>query len=101
METHMLRLFITGKTARSQAAIQNLSEVCETYLAGRYELEIIDLLEDPEIAEIEKILQTPTLIKIYPAPTRRIIGDLSNREQLLAGLDLYGSSFAAGTEGQS
>ncbi len=84
----VLRLFVTGHTSRSEAAIRNLRRICEEDLQGLYELEIIDVLERPQLAEDEKILATPTLIKQLPPPLRRIIGDMSNSERVLLGLDL-------------
>lgn len=86
--TLLLRLFVTGHTPRSEAAIRNLKRICEEELAGHYELEIIDVLERPQLAENEKILATPTLIKQLPPPLRRIIGDMSNSERVLLGLDV-------------
>lgn len=84
-----LRLFITGSTASSQQAIENLKSICDTELNGlRYNLEIVDVLENPELAEQEKIIATPTLIKSLPPPMRKIIGDLSDREKVLLGLNL-------------
>jgi len=84
----MLRLYVTGETPRSKRAIENLKAICETELKGEYQLAVIDVLEQPQLAEDEKILATPTLIKEIPPPARRIIGDLSRKEQLLIGLDL-------------
>jgi len=88
MNKFKLRLYITGKTAKSERAIANLKEICEKELAGLYELQVIDVLVHPQLAEDEKILATPTLIKDLPPPLRRIIGDLSNAEKVLLGLDL-------------
>jgi len=88
MEKSLLKLYVTGQTPRSQQAIDNLRGILEGELAGRYELEIIDVLEKPQLAEDEKILATPTLIKELPPPLRRVIGDLSDRDQVLLGLDL-------------
>ena len=88
MEKFKLRLYITGKTPKAERAIANLKEICEKELKGLYELSIIDVLENPQLAENEKILATPTLIKDLPPPLRRIIGDLSDREQVLLGLNL-------------
>jgi circadian clock protein KaiB len=85
---YYLKLYITGQTPRSQRAINTLYQTCEEVLNGRYELTIIDVLEHPELAEEEKILATPTLVKISPPPLRRIIGDLSDTEKMLIGLDL-------------
>jgi circadian clock protein KaiB len=85
---YKLRLYITGRTWQSQRAIENLRQICEAELQGRYEIEVIDVLEHPHLAEHEKILATPTLVKQIPEPVRKIIGDLSNHERLLLGLDL-------------
>jgi len=92
MNRFVLKLFITGQTPRSERAIQNLKRICEVDLKGQYEMIIIDVLERPQLAEDEKILATPTLIKALPAPLRRIIGDLNDREKVLAGLDLESES---------
>ncbi len=88
---YLLRLYITGRTPRSESAIRNLRSLIEHELAEGYELEIIDVLERPQLAEDEKIIATPTLIKELPPPMRRIIGDLSDRERVLVGLDLLAS----------
>jgi circadian clock protein KaiB len=88
MNKFKLRLYVTGKTPKSERAIANLKEICEKDLRGLYELQIIDVLERPQLAEDEKILATPTLIKDLPPPLKRIIGDLSNSEKVLLGLDL-------------
>lgn len=88
MNKFKLRLYVTGKTPKSERAIANLKEICERDLKGLYELQIIDVLESPQLAENEKILATPTLIKDLPPPLKRIIGDLSNSEKVLLGLDL-------------
>ena len=90
----LLRLFVTGHTPRSEAAIRNLRRICEEDLKGQYELEIIDVLERPQLAQDEKILATPTLIKQLPPPLRRISGDMSNSERVLLGLDLIARSSA-------
>ena len=87
--TYRLRLFITGRTPHSVRALENLREICESELKGRYEVEVIDVLEDPNEANIEKILATPTLVRKLPEPVRKIIGDLSDREKVLLGLDIY------------
>lgn len=86
---YVLKLYVTGRTPRSERAIANLRRICDADLEGRYELTIIDVLERPQLAEDEKILATPTLIKELPPPLRRIIGDLSEKESVLLGLDLY------------
>lgn len=88
MHYYLLKLYITGNTPKSQRAIANLIEICNTQLEDQYELKIIDVLEEPELAETERILVTPTLIKQLPQPIQRIIGDLSNADTLLLGLDL-------------
>ncbi len=88
-EKYVLRLYITGHTARSNRAIINLQDICKQELKGQYRMEVIDVLEHPQLAEDERILATPTLIKRLPPPIRRIIGDLSDVEQVLLGLDLY------------
>lgn len=88
MKKFMLRLYVTGRTAQSQRAIGNLQRICESELNGSYEVEVIDVLEHPGLAELDKILATPTLVKKLPEPVRKIIGDLSDRERVLLGLDL-------------
>jgi circadian clock protein KaiB len=87
-EKYILRLYITGTTNRSVLAITNLKKICEEYLEGRYELEVIDLYQMPRLAKDEQIIAAPTLIKKLPLPFRRIIGDMSNKEKVLLGLDL-------------
>lgn len=88
MTRFKLRLYITGRTPQSQRAIENLRDICESELEGLYEIEVIDVLEHPALAENEKILATPTLVKRLPEPVRKIIGDLSDREKVLLGLDI-------------
>ncbi len=88
MTKHLLKLYITGQTPRSRQAIANLRRICEEELAGAYEMIVIDVLERPQLAEDEKILATPTVVKELPPPFRRIIGDLSDTEKVLVGLDL-------------
>ncbi len=85
---YLLKLYITGNTPRSQRAIANLLRICQEELSEQYQVEIVDVLEQPEMAEQEKILVTPTLIKQLPPPLQRIIGDLSNTDTLMLGLDL-------------
>ena len=85
---YILRLYITGTTIRSVEAITNIKKICEEYLEGQYELEVIDLYKKPCLAKDEQIIAAPTLIKKLPLPLRRIIGDLSNTERVLVGLDL-------------
>jgi circadian clock protein KaiB len=84
----VLKLYVTGSTPRSNLAIENLRRICEQELHGDYELVIIDVLEQPQLAEDERILATPTLIKQLPPPLRRVIGDLSDSEKVLLGLEL-------------
>ena len=85
---YILRLYITGSTSRSVLAITNLKKICEEYLEGRYELEVVDLYQKPSLAKGDQIIAAPTLIKKLPLPFRRIIGDMSNKEKVLLGLDL-------------
>jgi len=84
----MLKLYITGSSSRSEIAIANLRRICEQELGGQYELQVIDVLEHPQLAEDEKILATPTLIKQLPPPLRRVIGDLSDKDKVLLGLEV-------------
>jgi circadian clock protein KaiB len=88
MNKFKLKLYITGRTSNSIRAIETLQGICEENFADEYELSIIDVLEHPQLAEDEKILATPTLIKELPPPMRRIIGDLSNTERVLLGMDM-------------
>ena len=88
MNKYQLKLFVTGQTIRSGRAVANLRQILEKELGTEYELTIIDVLEQPQAAEDEKILATPTLIKESPPPVRRIIGDLSDTKQVLLGLEL-------------
>lgn len=88
METYVLKLYVTGKTPRSEQAIENLRQICEQELTNKYELIVTDVLKHPRLAEDEKIIATPTLIKVLPPPMRRIIGDLSDSDKVLLGLDL-------------
>src|SRR6186713_2295852 len=83
-----LRLYIAGQTPKSLTAFANLKKLCETHLAGRYEIEVVDLLVNPQLAKGDQILAIPTLVRQLPAPVRKIIGDLSNTERALVGLDL-------------
>lgn len=85
---YVLRLYITGQTPKSDQAIANLRRICDEELGGEYDFAIIDVLEHPQLAEDERILATPTLIRRLPPPLRRIIGDLSDREKVLLGLDI-------------
>ncbi|WP_022825847.1 circadian clock KaiB family protein [Hymenobacter norwichensis] len=83
-----LRLYVAGQTAKSVAALANLRKYCEQHLLGRYRLEVIDLLVNPQLAEGDQILAIPTLVRKVPVPIRKIIGDLSNEERVLVGLDI-------------
>jgi len=83
-----LRLYVAGQTPRSVAALTNLKGICEAHLAGKYTIEVIDLLERPQLAQGEQIVAIPTLERRLPPPVRKIIGDLSNTERVLIGLDL-------------
>jgi len=87
-EKYILRLFITGTTNKSVLALTNLKKICEEYLNGRYELEVIDLYQNPGLAIEEQIIAAPTLIKKLPLPFRRIIGDMSDIEKVLLGLEI-------------
>ncbi len=83
-----LRLYIAGQTARAEAAIANLRAICDERLQGRYELEVVDLLKNPQLARGDQILAIPTLVRKLPPPMKKIIGDLSSEERVLVGLDL-------------
>lgn len=83
-----LRLYVAGKTAKSLAAIENLTKLCEEHLAGKYKLEVVDLLIHPQLAKGDQIVAIPTLVRKLPQPIRKIIGDLSNVERTLVGLQL-------------
>ncbi len=87
-DKYVLRLFITGSTAKSVLALTNLKKICEEYLEGRYDLEVIDLYQNPGLAIEEQIIAAPTLIKKLPLPFRRIIGDMSDIEKVLMGLEI-------------
>jgi len=83
-----LRLYVAGQTPRSVTAFRNLKEICEEYLKGQYHIEVIDLMENPTLARGDQILAVPTLVRKLPQPIRKIIGDLSNTERVLVGLDI-------------
>lgn len=85
---YYLRLYVAGQTTKSLAAMANLKRVCEEHLAGRYEIEVIDLVQQPKLAAGDQILAIPTLVRRLPAPLKRIIGDLSNTDKVLVGLDI-------------
>ena len=88
MTHYVLRLYVTGSTTRSARAIANIRKICEEHLEGRYDLEIVDISQHPMLAEGEQIIAAPTLIKKLPLPLRRFIGDMSQTERILFGLDL-------------
>jgi circadian clock protein KaiB len=92
---YLLRLFVSGRTQRSARALRNLESLCDDALGGRYRVEVIDVLDDPGAADEDRIIVTPTLLRLLPPPIRRVIGDLSDRESVLVGLDLL----PAGTAG--
>ena len=83
-----LRLYVAGQTPRSTSAFQNLKNICEEYLKGQYHIEVVDLMENPTLARGDQILAIPTLVRKLPQPIRKIIGDLSNTERVLVGLDI-------------
>jgi circadian clock protein KaiB len=83
-----LRLYVAGQTPKSLAAFANLKKICEEHLAGQYHIEVIDLLKQPQLASGDQILAIPTLVRKLPAPIKNIIGDLSNTERVLVGLDV-------------
>ncbi|MDD5033431.1 MAG: circadian clock KaiB family protein [Methylococcaceae bacterium] len=85
---YTLRLYVTGTTPQSVRAIANVKKICEEHLQGHYELEVVDLYQQPQLAQGEQIIAAPTLIKKLPLPLRRIIGDMSKAERVLVGLDL-------------
>jgi circadian clock protein KaiB len=89
---YVLRLYVTGSTPRSARAISNIRKICEEHLEGRYDLEIVDISLHPTLAEGEQIIAAPTLIRKLPLPLRRFIGDMSNTDRILLGLDLRESS---------
>lgn len=93
---YVLRLYVAGNSARSQAAIMNIRKVCEEYLKGHYQLEVVDIYQRPELASGEQIIAAPTLIKSLPLPLRRVIGDLTRTERILVGLDLIEAGGAGG-----
>jgi circadian clock protein KaiB len=85
---YVLRLYVTGMTPRSTRAVENVRNICERHLHGRYDLEVIDIYQQPTLAKGEQIVAAPTLIKKLPLPLRRVIGDMSSTERVLLGLDL-------------
>src|SRR5262245_59059109 len=87
-QSQVLRLYIAGQTPRSIAAFANLKRLCEEHLPGRYRIEVIDLVQNPQLAAGDQILAVPTLVRRLPEPVRKIIGDLSNADRVLVGLDI-------------
>lgn len=88
-DTWQLRLYVAGQTPKSLAAFANLKKICEQHLKGQYSIEVVDLLENPKLARGDQILAIPTLVRKLPPPLRKIIGDLSNTERVLVGLNLF------------
>ena len=88
VDTYILRLYVAGQTPKSLTAFANLKKICEENLEGRYKIQVIDLLINPKLAGTDQILAVPTLVRELPAPVRKVIGDLSNLERVLIGLDL-------------
>lgn len=89
---YAMRLYITGATPRSSRAITNLRKLCDEYLPGQYELQVIDVYQQPELAREGQIIAAPTLVKSFPLPLRRFIGDMSNTENILAGLEIHSAA---------
>jgi circadian clock protein KaiB len=87
-QEQILRLYIAGQTPRSIKAFANLKRICEEHLKGRYRIEVVDLIQNPQLAAGDQILAVPTLVRLLPEPVRKIIGDLSNTERVLVGLDV-------------
>jgi circadian clock protein KaiB len=87
-QEQILRLYIAGQTPRSTKAFANLKRICEEHLKGRYRIEVIDLIQNPQLAAGDQILAVPTLVRLLPEPVRKIIGDLSNTDRVLVGLDV-------------
>lgn len=88
MSEFVLKLYVAGRTPRSEQSIRHIREICDRDLLGRYHLVVIDVLERPQLAENEKILATPTVVRELPLPLRRVVGDLSDHERVLIGLDI-------------
>ena len=91
-EKYILRLFVTGMTPKSVAAIENVRKICEEHLKGRCELEVIDIYQQPEYAKAEQLIAAPTLVKKLPLPLRKFIGDMSDKDRILIGLDIVPKS---------
>lgn len=97
---YVLRLYVTGTTSRSGRAVANIRKICEDHLEGRYDLEVVDITQHPTLAEGEQIIAAPTLIKKLPLPLRRFIGDMSQTERILIGLDLRDAEANPSTTGK-
>lgn len=97
---YFLRLYITGRTPRSANSLNNLHRICEQYLDGKYELEVIDIYQQPELAREAQIIATPTLVKRLPLPFRRLVGDLSDKQKVLIGLDIKSDLTGAETDAE-
>jgi circadian clock protein KaiB len=93
-ETYVLKLYVAGQTPNSLAALKNLKIICEKYLAGKYTIEVVDLIKNPKLAKGDQIIAVPTLVRQLPEPIRKIIGDLSNTERVLVGLNIRPKSTA-------
>jgi circadian clock protein KaiB len=89
-DQYVLRLYVTGMTTRATRAIENVRAICDEHLEGRYDLDVVDVYQQPALAKGEQIIAAPTLVKVLPLPARRLIGDMSQRDRLLVGLDLVG-----------
>ena len=89
---YILRLYVTGMTPKAQEAIRNIRKICEEELQGRYELDVIDVYQQPELAKKEQLIAAPTLIRKLPLPLRRMVGDMSNKEKVIVGLELMPKS---------
>jgi circadian clock protein KaiB len=100
-EKYVLRLYITGMTRRSQEALRNLDKICKNYLGDNYELEVIDIYQQPTLAKGEQIVAVPTLIKKLPLPIRRMIGDLSHEDRIILGLDLKSKTSPAASKSKN
>ena len=87
-EPYVLRLYVTGMTVRATRAIQNIRSICDEHLQGRYDLQVVDIYQQPALATAEQIIAAPTLVKTHPLPLRRIVGDMSRRDRVLLGLGL-------------
>jgi circadian clock protein KaiB len=94
-DNYQLRLYVAGQTPKSVKAFANLKKICEEHLKGRYSIEVIDLVVNPQLAKGDQILAIPTLVRKLPEPIKKIIGDLSNKERVLVGLDLVAKNIGA------